>query len=757
MTWRIRSFESNGNAYFTSSRGVRCGESASSQLRFSGVPRALDLQTALVAGSLLSASQTRGYRICWILRDTNNNLIVGHPGARAYVTAAGAENPQLTIRIPSAITTSHYFQVYCTEIATSGDPGDNMVLIYERQPTTAELAAGTITFTDTYVDALRNISTPLYTNESIEGLANGNTDPPIARDVCLFRDHALYANFTDKHRMTLQLIDAASLVAATSSVTIAGVTYLADATETIASATFKKYTAGSVAQNIADTAQSLCRVINGYAGTSRVNAFYVSTPDTIPGKILLEERGIGDDVFYATCNNSTTSNTFYPPIPTSGSTYFSVADRRKNRIRVSKQQQPEHCPLARELVVGEQNDEIQRIVPLRDSVIVIKDRTIWRITGSVFEDFTATILDDTCSIAGRDSAVKLNNAVFMLSNQGFVSITDNGVQIVGRPEENRVLAGLDYRQSPNHDLIVAGASEARRLYVCACGDSDGNGQVAYCYNAITRQWSRWLIDANCFGVLDDRLMYGLRNTLGHILLERSSVRDGDPEYRDFSDESATFTISAKDSNANTLTGTFAAGVNYSSTSYASLVGDGSGLGYGWKIVHSGKHYLVTDWSGPTLTLNTVTDLPSSGDVTLYRPIPMTLEYNPITAGNPGELKQFGDVVIRLEKQMAHKVTTTYYNEKDTKTTAYFSDWTTTPGSNVVYVGDSGSSATNNDVTATTLGAAYPFFSLRDTVTKARTVGQQLSVRLYNSVADCRLGIKSIIVQVRSLASNKVKQ
>ena len=68
-------------------------------------------------------------------------------------------------------------------------------------------------------------------------------------------------------------------------------------------------------------------------------------------------------------------------------------------------------PIYRDIIIGAENDEIQRTIPLQDSVIVIKDRTIWRITGSVFEDFTATILDDTCSIAGRDSAAKLNNTV----------------------------------------------------------------------------------------------------------------------------------------------------------------------------------------------------------------------------------------------------------------------------------------------------------------------------------------------------------
>ena len=60
------------------------------------------------------------------------------------------------------------------------------------------------------------------------------------------------------------------------------------------------------------------RVINSYAANTTVYAYYVSTPDTAPGKILIEERGVGGSAFVAVANNSTCGNCFVPPIPTSG-------------------------------------------------------------------------------------------------------------------------------------------------------------------------------------------------------------------------------------------------------------------------------------------------------------------------------------------------------------------------------------------------------------------------------------------------------
>lgn len=753
MTWRIQSFEMNGNKYFSSSKGVIKSTSASADLEPAGLPRALDMSYTVAAGTIFTASgQYRAYRHTWANKDANNNLVVGDRSGRVIALSTGAnQNATLTIRIPPQITTSHVYQVFATSISTS-DPGDEMVQIFEANPTTAQITAGTISYEDKIPDAFRNVGVPLYTNTSQEGGANGHTPPPLARTLCEFRGHAFYGNYTDPHRMTMQLVDAASLVATTSTLTIGGVVYTADAAETITTGTFQKWTTGSTLQNVEDTAKSLVRVINSYAANTTVYAYYVSTPDTAPGKILIEERGVGGSAFVAVANNSTCGNCFVPPIPTSGSTYTSIAERRRNRVRVSLQQQAEHVPIYRDIIIGAENDEIQRTIPLQDSVIVIKDRTIWRITGSVFEDFTATILDDTCSIAGRDSAAKLNNTVFMLSNQGFVAVGSQGVQIVGRPIENFVLAGLAEKNAPDHDTFVGVGVEVQRLYLCRGYSASSNLNLVYAYNAITRQWSRWLIDPACFCVVDDRILYGLDNSLGHVLLERASRRDGDPYYRDYAEEAATFNISSIDTSAGTATGTFTAGVDYTGSDRNT-----GSIGYGWKLYDGSNQYLVLSESGGVLWLNTTASL-TTGSKTVYRPIPIAIEWNPITGGNPGELKQWGDVTIRCETQNVYKMSLQYANEYDRKSDPTASTWVAQPAAIDAYVSDDQTiaSSTSNDFDATP-GNLNPNNVIKTRVAKDRTVGCQLQPKLTNSVAEAKVTIKALVIDARAMGTGKGHQ
>jgi hypothetical protein len=65
----------------------------------------------------------------------------------------------------------------------------------------------------------------------------------------------------------------------------------------------------SVAKSIDSTSKSLCRVINGNA-SSPINAFYVSGPDDVPGKILFEARTLEIKPFYVMGNNDTTGASF---------------------------------------------------------------------------------------------------------------------------------------------------------------------------------------------------------------------------------------------------------------------------------------------------------------------------------------------------------------------------------------------------------------------------------------------------------------
>jgi hypothetical protein len=767
MTWRIRAASLNGNTYFTSNRGILKSTSASADLTLAGMPRCLDLTLSLNSSSatLLAVSAARAYRGVWAQRDANNNLILGVPSARFFLvnTDAATRNVNVVTRLPPEITTSHLFLLYASEIETDGlnvDPGDLLYQIYEYVPTSTDITNGTLTIVDNVPDSF--LGPQLYTNDEQEGQAQQNDRPPMARDICSYRGRMLFANYTEPHRMTLQLLGTTGMAAA-QTLTIGGVTYTAGTGETVSTGTFQVFKTGgggytdkgTQALNVEYTAKSLIYVINGYAANTGVYAYYVSGVDDVPGTILIEERGVGGDAFVATASNTTIGNLFSPSIPTSGSTYTSVAQRRVNRIRVAKTNEPEAAPGGDEIIVGGEDEEIQRVIPLRGSVIVIKDHSAWRLVEGLPAE-EPTFLDDTVSIAGRDSAAKLNNVVFFLSDQGFVAVSDNGAQVAGRPVERLVVAGLETIDAPNHDVIVATGCEQRRIYICSVWDASANERTCYMFSPIANKgkgaWTKRRLNANAFAVLDQRILYALNSSTGNILRQRASLRDDAPWYRDFAEEASTFTITSIDTTNKTATGTFAASVDYD--------GYYSGPDMGWKLYDGSNQYLVTGANGAsdptwTLVLNS-TDSLTTGAKTLYRPVEWAVEYAPLTAGNPLDMKQFVDVVVKAETHDAYALDFSYANQLDAKETPFDDDWDDNPAADRVFVPKKNgerATITNNDFGATA-GLLVPFNEIRSTVHPQRAMGSHLSVRIEGGTAEGYVGIKALVVQTVGKESNK---
>lgn len=123
---------------------------------------------------------------------------------------------RLETTIPEEITTSleWFYQIYRSsrQSASVGIFSD-FKLITEETLTSSEISAGIAYFDDDIDDILRGAE--LYTNEnSREGELQANYRPPLAKDVSLFKGHAMYANCTTRHLIDLAVIDTTQLVAA---------------------------------------------------------------------------------------------------------------------------------------------------------------------------------------------------------------------------------------------------------------------------------------------------------------------------------------------------------------------------------------------------------------------------------------------------------------------------------------------------------------------------------------------------------------
>lgn len=176
------------------------------------------------------------------LRIINNNVsrilerlkvelpgVISTPLQTAYVTPfilTEFANVDLTITIPTNIDSSYFLQVYRSRnftadgVQTLGNnggvpviPDDELRLVYEAFPTSAEISAGVLKFIDTSPETLIENNTNLYTNpETGDGILQANYQPPFALDINTFKNVTFYANTRTKFQIPiLQLLGVSNI------------------------------------------------------------------------------------------------------------------------------------------------------------------------------------------------------------------------------------------------------------------------------------------------------------------------------------------------------------------------------------------------------------------------------------------------------------------------------------------------------------------------------------------------------------------
>jgi hypothetical protein len=644
---KVHSAEANRNFYFTASTGVKKLDAYNSTPVAAGAYKGLDLQvTGVSASSTWLANNYRtAYRVVWGYKDANNNLILGAPSQReSYKNTAGSTK-SLTLRltIPSGVTTSWFYQVYraaqVDNSATDTEPSDEMGLVYEGNPNSTDISNKYVDVSDITPDELRGAT--LYTAATQQGLANGNEQPPLARDIAVYKNVLFYANTTSKHRyyLTLLAVGGSSGIAADDTLTVGGVAYTGKASETIASGQFAVVTGGSASQNIRDTALSLVRVINRYS-SSTVYAYYLSGTDDLPGKILLEERTLGGAAFPVISSRATC---WSPDLPSSGTAESSTNDRYRHAVFYSKVSEPEAVPLANYFFCGSADEEIKRIVPLRDSLFIFKSDGIYRLSGEDASSFRVDLFDSTTRIMAPESAVVLNNQIFMLSDQGVVSVTESGVQVRSRPIESTLtnLLGINPSVLKSESFGVGYETERKYILFVPRLAGDTAPSQAFVFNTFTNTWTRWVLAKKCGLVnpADDKLYLG--DALSSYVNQERKAYD----YTDYVDYGFTATISAVSGNTVTITGSdeiSAGDVIYQSSSV-------------WSIVDS-----VDAVAG---TIETVlTPALAVGSATVLKAISTKIAWVPFTAANPGMLKHYREALLLFKRDFVGTATLVFSSD-----------------------------------------------------------------------------------------------
>ena len=244
-----------------------------------------------------------------------------------------------------------------------------------------------------------------------------------------------------------------------------------------------------IGADLANTARGIVKAVNRDT-TTTIYGLYTSLEDKVPGQFWVQGNGFVDTIF-AKASTSSMALCFAPTLPTSfssGTQVFSTNDQQLNAFFSSKVLEPEAVPLPNVFPVGSRNAAILRIVALRDSMIVIKQDGVYRVTGTSPANFETTILDNTVFCVAADSVVVLNNFLYMLSNQGVVRISETNVEIISRKIEN-VIAPILGQTNLSIRTSAAGYESERQYYLSTTSPTDTNRSVTYVYNYINDTWT----------------------------------------------------------------------------------------------------------------------------------------------------------------------------------------------------------------------------------------------------------------------------
>jgi len=519
---RIRGLEANKNFYFLTSNGTYKLDSITSAPKIAGAPKGLGGAAVTTGASGFFPNNTNiAYRIVWGYRDLNGNLILGPPSERivATNTSGGLRNVSLTFQIPKnqGIDTTWFYQVYRSpaSVALADPPNDNMKQCFEGNPTASQLFVSSVTgITDSTPDSL--LQTDLYT--SVQGILQANFAPPFAQDIALFKGYTFYARTRTPQRTTQTLISTSApsglqngdMLAFTDTSGVAvQFNIVGAAFENAAAGLFKIFSTGDPALDIQNTALSIVKTINSYAVNQFISAYYVSDFGGTPGQMMFERNSLNANAFYINSNRATA---FASPIELSGQATISQNDDIPNRIYISKFNQPEAVPLLQFIDVGSANKPIQRIIPMNDSLLILKDDGVYRIFNKSLP-FQVVELDPKIFIIAVNSAVLLDNRCYFLSNQGVARASENTVEIISRPIEDQILKFSNSDQFPNLKSICFGIGyESDHKYILALPltGTDINSQVQFVYNFFTNQWTKWTrtINSAIIYTVDGKLYTG---------------------------------------------------------------------------------------------------------------------------------------------------------------------------------------------------------------------------------------------------------
>jgi len=568
--------------------------------------------------------------------------------------AGKALNVDVTFTIPADVAAGDKYEVYRTQMsaAASTDPADRHLLLKATAVTSGEITAGTVTFADTFDETYLGVD--LVTNATQDTILQANDRPPFAKDVAWFKGYLFYLNTKQEHQKELQFLSVANLVAGTSTITItdgtATRTYTAETAEAVGSQEFLLSTAETTTTgNIEATAKSLVKVINRDSGQTAWIAYYISGSDEPSGKILVKGTGLDGAQISFIADTTTTGNELTPALPTSGTTVASDNFATPNRLYHSKFEQPDAAPETNFDEVGTEESPGLRILPLRDSLIILKEEGVWRLSGESEVSFVISQLDPSVKLLAPESAVVIDNSVYCLSTQGVVKINENGTAIISRDIERELFKIFSYTNYKTLTHAVAYETDRKYLLFTQSASGDTKTTRVWCYNYLTSKWTTWTKNVGAAMVLfnDDTLYMAHADDL-YVLKERKSFSTASGDYVD---EGIAVTIDSV--STTTINGVLfsTATITYTYTGYTMAAG---GLLTRGTLEFNATAVVDNGSNSYTLTLDAYSTALTAGAATFSIPILSRIRWAPQAVESPTTMKHWMECVMYFADDVATK-------------------------------------------------------------------------------------------------------
>lgn len=206
-----------------------------------------------------------------------------------------------------------------------------------------------------------------------------------------------------------------------------------------------------------------------------------------------------------------------------------------NRVYYSKMQQPESVPILNYFDVGAKDKAILRIYPLRDSLFVLKEDGLYRISGEAIP-FNLGLFDSSCICVAADSVSSMDNVIYAWTRQGVSSITESGVRNISRPIDVTLLplSSTNYPAFSTATWGIGYESDKSYTVFTVSRQSDTAATIGYKYNALTNSWTTIQKDYVC-GVIETAtdIMYVGAGDTNFIEQERKTFTREDYADREY--------------------------------------------------------------------------------------------------------------------------------------------------------------------------------------------------------------------------------